>query len=224
MGSLADSFFNAASLLRVYPLLLQGLGVTAVLAVVAVPLGIASGIVLALFYSGGNRVLRAAIIAYIDVFRSFPILVLLLLIFYGLPFLGLKLNNFVAVTTALVLNYSGYFGEIFRAGIESVGRAQREAALSLGLTHMQAMVHVVLPQAVRNVTAPLAGNTLEMIKSTSVADLVSLPELLRSARVGQEMTYNPTPLTAAAVLFFVMLWPFARFVARLERQALERRR
>ena len=155
---------------------------------------------IAIVYSFRVRPLNVLLIAYVDLFRSFPILVLLLLIFYALPFVGVKLGNFVAVTTALVLNYSGYYGEIFRAGIESVSERQRKAALSLGLTPLQATVYVVLPQGIRNVTAPLASNSLEMIKSTSVADLVSLPELLRSARVGQELSYNATPLTAAAII------------------------
>jgi len=221
---LVDNFFNLDTLIKVYPLLLQGLAMTLGLAILSVPLGILAGLTIAIAYSFRIRPLNVLLIAYVDLFRSFPILVLLLLIFYALPFVGLKLGNFVAVTTALVLNYSGYYGEIFRAGIESVSERQREAALSLGLTPLQAMLYVVLPQAIRNVTAPLAGNTLEMAKSTSVADLVSLPELLRSARVGQELSYNATPLTAAAIMFFVLLWPIARVVAKLERQVLMRSR
>jgi polar amino acid transport system permease protein len=222
MDALLQSFLNWNSLLKTYPLLLQGLGMTAVLAVVAVPLAILAGLAVAIVYSLHIRVLNRLLIAYVDVLRSFPILVLLMLIFYALPFLGIRLNNFVAVTAALVLNYSGYYGEIFRAGIESVPSGQRTAALSLGLTPLGATFHVTLPQAVRNVIAPLAGNTLELVKSTAVADLVSLPELLRSARVAQEHTYDPTPLTVAAIMFFVLLWPLARMVARLERKALAR--
>jgi polar amino acid transport system permease protein len=79
---------------------------------------------------------------------------------------------------------------------------------------------VILPQATAKVLAPLAGNALELVKTTSIASLVALPELLRSARVAQEQTYNPTPLMAAAVLYFVLLWPFAHAVARLERRML----
>jgi polar amino acid transport system permease protein len=82
---------------------------------------------------------------------------------------------------------------------------------------------IVLPQAIRNVLAPLASNSLELVKATPIAALVALPELLRSARVAQEQTYNPTPLMAATAIFFVILYPFARWVARLERQALKAR-
>jgi polar amino acid transport system permease protein len=83
---------------------------------------------------------------------------------------------------------------------------------------------VIMPQALSRVLAPLASNSLELVKTTSIAALVALPELLRSARVAQEQTYNPTPLTAAAVIFFVLLFPFARWVARLERDMIMRQR
>jgi polar amino acid transport system permease protein len=214
------NFANLESLERIYPLLLQGLRLTAILSLVALPLAIAAGLAIAILYSFHHRLLNAVLLVYIDLFRSFPVLVLLILIFYGLPFLGVQLGSFAAAVLALVLNNSGYYGEIFRAGIEAVPKGQREAALSLGLRPGYAVFLVILPQAIRVVIAPLATNSLELIKTTSIASLVALPELLRSARVAQEQTYNPTPLMAAAVIFFVVLWPLARLVARLERKML----
>jgi polar amino acid transport system permease protein len=153
-------------------------------------------------------VLNVVLICYIDLVRAFPVVVLLVLIFYGLPLLGLKLGGFTAAVLTIALNNSGYYGEIFRAGIESIPKGQREAGRSLGL-----------PQAMRKALAPFASNSLELVKTTSIAALVALPELLRSARVAQEQTYNPTPLMAAAALYVVLLWPFARWVAVLERRA-----
>jgi polar amino acid transport system permease protein len=219
-----DNFANLDSLQRIYPLLLQGLRLTVLLAVVTLPIAVAVGLFIGVLYSLHHRWLNVVLIVWIDLFRSFPVLVLLILIFYGLPFLGLTLGNFAAVVTALVLNNSGYYGEIFRTGIEAVPKGQREAALALGLGRLQTVFLVILPQALRGILAPLAGNSLELIKTTSIAALVALPELLRSARVAQEQTYNPTPLTAAAVIFFVLLWPFARLVAKLERDMLARSR
>jgi polar amino acid transport system permease protein len=215
-----DNFANLDSLLRVYPLLLQGLELTALLSAVILPLAMAAGLAIAVLYSFHLAPLRAALLVYIDLLRSFPVLILLVLIFYGLPFVGVRLDNFTAVVLAMVLNNSGYYGEIFRAGIESVPKGQWEASRSTGLSALQTVFSVVLPQAVRSVVAPLASNSLELVKTTSVAALVALPELLRSARVAQEQTYNPTPLTAAAVIYFVLLWPAARWVARLERSFL----
>ena len=223
MQALLDNFADMNALMRVYPLLLQGLTYTVMLAVVALPLGLLLGLAVAVTYSFHRRWVNIALLIYIDIFRAFPVVVLLILVFYGLPFLGLTLGGFGAAVLAIVLNNSGYYGEIFRAGIESVPRGQYEAARALGFKPLHVVIYIVLPQAVRNVLAPLASNSLELIKATSIGALVALPELLRSARVAQEQTYNPTPLMAAAVIFFVLLYPIARWVARLERQALAAR-
>jgi polar amino acid transport system permease protein len=218
-----ENFANADSLLRIYPLLLQGLVYTVWLSAIALPLGVLLGLSIAVLYSFKHRWVNIALLVYIDLFRSFPVLVLLILLFYGLPFLGITLGGFAAAVLAIVLNNSGYFGEIFRAGFLSVPQGQTDAARALGFKPLHLVFYIILPQAIRNVMAPLASNSLELVKTTSIASLVSLPELLRSARVAQEQTYNPTPLMAAAVIFFVMLYPFARWVARLERQALKAR-
>lgn len=214
-----ENFLNLDSVLQIYPLLLQGLQFTILLALVALPLSILWGLALAIAYSFHNRALNILLIGYIDFVRAFPVVVLLVLIFYGLPFLGLKLGGFAAAVLAIALNNSGYYGEIFRAGIESVPKGQREAGLALGLRRWHVIALIILPQALRKALAPFASNSLELVKTTSIAALVALPELLRSARVAQEQTYNPTPLMAAAAIYFVLLWPFARWVAVLERRA-----
>jgi len=220
MQEFIANFANLESLARIYPLLLQGVRVTLLLSLVTIPLAVLGGLLLAVLYSFHLRFLNPVLIVYVDALRAFPVLVLLVLIFYGLPFIGVSLPAFPAAVLAIALNNSGYYGEIFRAGIETVPRGQREAARSTGLSAWQTAFSVVLPQAVRNVVAPLAGNTLELIKTTSIATVVALPELLRSARVAQESTYNPTPLTAAAVMYFALLWPLTRVVARLERKMI----
>ena len=219
-----DNFADWDSFVRIWPLLWQGLQLTVLLAVVTLPIAVAAGLLIAILYSFHNKALNVALLIWIDLFRSFPVLVLLILIFYGLPFLGLKLPSFAACVLALTLNNSGYYGEIFRAGIESIPPGQREAARALGLHPLQVIFLVILPQAIARVLAPLASNSLELVKTTSIAALVALPELLRSARVAQEQTYNPTPLTAAAIIFFVLLWPFARWVAKLERDMIMRQK
>ncbi len=217
-----ENFINLDSLSRVWPLLLQGLGLTVLLSLVALPLALLAGLAIAIAYSFRRRALNALLLVYIDFFRSFPVLVLLVLVYFGLPFLGLTLGGFAAAILALVLNNSGYYGEIFRAGIVSVPSGQGDAARALGLSPLQTAFLVILPQAMRNVVAPLASNSLELVKTTAIASLVALPELLRSARVALEQTYNPTPLMAAGAIYFVLLWPFARLVARLERRMLAR--
>ncbi len=220
MDLFLQNFANVPSLIRIYPLLLQGLKLTVLLALVALPLSVLTGLSIAMLYSFGGKLSRRLVIMAIDLLRSFPVLVLLIIIYYSLPFLGLTLGNFTAVVAALVINNTGYFGEIFRAGFDAIPRGQHEAAAALGLHRFQTMILVVLPQALKKVVAPLASNSLELVKTTSIAAMVALQELLRSARVAQEQTYNPTPLTAAAVIFFLMLWPFSHWVSRLERKAI----
>jgi polar amino acid transport system permease protein len=158
------------------------------------------------------------------VFRSLPPLVLLVFVYAGLPFAGLEVSPWGAVAIGFFLNTGAYYGEILRAGIESVPAGQVEAARSTGLSRGQAMAWVVLPQAVRNVLPDLISNTLEVVKLTSIASVVALPELLFQARQAQSVTFNATPIMAAAVAYFVLLWPVVRLLSRLENRQLAGRR
>lgn len=214
------SFFNWDSLKEIYPLLLNGWWMTIKLCVAVVPLGFALGAVVATVYSFHIRPLNWALILTVDFFRSVPPLVLLIYTVYGLPLLGWDVPAFGAVLVAFSFNSAAYFGEIIRAGIESIPKGQMEAARSTGLTRMQAMLYVILPQAVRNVAPDLTSNTLELIKATSIASVVALPELLRMGRVAQGLVYNATPLIAAAVIYLIMLWPMVRLLSRLERRMM----
>jgi polar amino acid transport system permease protein len=215
-----ESFLNPGVMRESVPYLLQGLGMTLKLAVLVVPIGIAGGLVLGSLHALGARWLRVLLVIWVDFFRAFPPLVLLVFVYYGLPFVGVEVSSVAAVALAFLLNTSSYYGEIFRAGIESVPRGQWEAARSTGLSAAQALVHVVLPQGARNVLPDLASNTLEVIKLTSLASVVALPELLRMARVVQGITFNPTPLVLAALLYLALLWPLVRLLARVERRFL----
>jgi polar amino acid transport system permease protein len=161
---------------------------------------------------------------WVDTFRALPPLVLLIFIFAGLPFMGVDVGAWGAVAIGFFLNTGAYYGEILRAGIESIPRGQIEAARSTGLTRGQTMRFVVLPQAVRNVLPDLISNTLEVVKLTSIASVVALPELLFQARQAQSVTYNATPIMVAAVVYFILLWPLVRVLSRLENRQLAGRR
>ncbi|MEJ0070982.1 MAG: amino acid ABC transporter permease [Pseudomonadota bacterium] len=223
MDEFIDNFANIDTLIEVWPLLLSGLKITALLCLTTVPLGAALGLTVAVLHSLRIRFLTGLLIFYVDFLRSFPPLVLLILIYYGLPFLGLELGELSAASLALVLNSSSYYGEIFRAGIEAIPKGQREAARSTGLTALQAMAYVVLPQAIKAVVPPLTSNTLELIKLTSIASVVALPELLRTARMAQDLVYNPTPLMAAALIYFLLLWPLVRLISKLDQRSMATR-
>lgn len=218
MENIIDSFFNLEVLLEIYPLLLQGLRLTLLLTVITIPVSALLGLLIAVLHSVPNRLVRVLLMLYIDFLRSIPPLVLLVFIYYGLPFLGIRFDAFTAAVLALVLNGSSFFGEIFRAGLESVPRGQDEAARSTGLTGSQAMIQVIIPQGTRNVLPDLITNVLELAKQTSLASVVGLQELLRNAQIAQGLVYNPTPLVAAAVIYFLILWPFVRLISRMQRQ------
>ena len=224
MDELIQSFFNVEIATAALPIVIQGLLNTILLSLLVVPLGLIGGTVLALLAHSRSRFIRWPLIAWVDFFRAFPPLVLLILLFAGLPFAGLELGGFACVAIAFFLNTGAYYGEILRAGIESIPHGQVEAARSTGLSRLQAMIYIVLPQAVRNVLPDLLSNTLEVVKLTSLGSVVAVPELLYQARQAQSLTFNPTPIVMAAVIYFLILWPMVRVLSRLENRALAARR
>ena len=137
------------------------------------------------------------------------------------PFLlqGLWMTLLLSLTVVPLGNNSSYYGEVFRAGLESVPRGQTEAARSTGLNRFQTLWHVVIPQATRNVLPELISNTLEVIKLTALASVVAMPELLNNARQAQALTYNPTPIVLAALMYLMLLWPVVRLLSRLEHRS-----
>ena len=217
------SFFNEDSLREVWPLLMSGWWMTIKLCLAVVPLGFCFGVFLATVHSFHIRTLNWGLVVFVDFFRSIPPLVLLIYVTYGLPFFGWDVPPFAAVLVAFTFNSGSYYGEIVRAGIESIPAGQMEAARSTGLSRVQAMIYVILPQALRNVAPDLTSNTIELIKATSIASVVALPELLRMGRVAQGLVYNATPLMAVAAIYLLMLWPMVRLLSRLERRMMSAR-
>lgn len=216
MDLIIENFFNLEIMRQAFPLLLRGLGTTALLCLAVIPLGLAGGLTVALMARTRIRVLRFAVICLIDFFRAVPPLVLLIFIYSGLPFAGIEMSPFAAVCFGFLLNNSAYYAEIYRAGIESIGAGQMEAARSTGLSSAQAMVYVVLPQAVRNVLPDLLNNTIEVVKLTSIASVVALQELLYSADMARSITYNSSPIVLAAGLYLLFLWPTVRMLSHFE--------
>jgi polar amino acid transport system permease protein len=218
MDTILQQFFNLGVMEQAFPLILGGLKQTVIICLIVVPLGLAGGLAFALISLSRLRTVRWAAIAAIDFFRSIPPLVLLIFVYAGLPFAGFRLSPLAAVAISFFLNTSSYYGEIYRAGIESVGLGQWDAALSTGLRSHQTLAYVVLPQAVRNVLPDLVSNTVEVVKLTSIASVVALPELLYSADMARSVTFNSSPIVLAAAIYLAMLWPLVRLISRLERR------
>lgn len=218
MEAVIQQFFNLEIMVKSLPLVLRGLGMTLLICAVVIPMGLVGGLVFALGSLSRNRAIRWFSIAFVDLFRALPPLVLLIFIYAGLPFAGLSLSPFMAVTIGFFLNNSAYFAEIFRAGLLSVPKGQTEAARSTGLTAAQTLVHVTLPQATRNVLPDLLSNTVEVVKLTSLASVVSLGEMLHAAGLVRSLTFNVSPLVLAAGIYLALLWPLIRLIARFERR------
>jgi polar amino acid transport system permease protein len=216
MELFAAEFLNIDIMVKVMPMIVSGFLRTLLLCVILIPVGWLGGIGAMLLSTSRSPLLRWPAVAAIDFFRSFPPLVLIVFIYAGFPFLGLELPAMVTIVIAFLLNSSSYYGEIFRAGVLSVPPGQAEAARSTGMTQGQAFLSVVLPQAVRNVLPELVSNTVELVKLTTLASVVSVPELLHSADLARSLTYNSSPLVLAALIYLVCLWPLVRLAGRLE--------
>lgn len=213
-----DTFFNVPVLVRTFPLLLSGLWVTVKLGVTSILGGLVLGLGLALVRLYGAAVFRSLARVYIDILRSIPILVLLIVVYYALPFVGIRLSPFVSAAVTLTLVSSAYTAEIFRAGIEAIPRGQFEASGALGLSYRHTMVDVILPQAIRIVIPPLTNNCINVMKDTALASVVAMPDLLKQATQAQALAANPTPLIGAALIYIALLWPLVAIVSRLERR------
>lgn len=216
MTDFVHTFLNIRVLIETHRALLIGLETTLKLISLSLLLAMGWGLVLAVARNTRLPFITGFTIFYVDMVRSLPILVLLMLIYYALPFIGISIGNFWAATTALALSGGAYYGEIFRAGIESIHSGQLEASRSLGMTYLQSMVYVVLPQAIKVVLPPLSTNTLEFIKATAVASIVAIPDILRKAQLAQSNTFNPTPLVGALLLYILLCYPLVRLISRFE--------
>lgn len=216
MDALLHQFFNVEVMVQAWPIMLRGAGLTLLLCLAVIPMGLLGGLLVAVASTSTRRRVRWPVVVLVDFFRAVPPLALLIFISAGLPFAGVRLSPFAAVVLSFFLNNSAYYGEIIRAGIESIGAGQREAARSTGLNALQTQVYVVLPQALRNVLPDLVSNTIEVVKLTSLASVVAFAELLYAAEMARSVTYNASPLIMAAAMYLVLLWPAVRLASRLE--------
>jgi polar amino acid transport system permease protein len=146
------------------------------------------------------------------------VLVLLFVVYYALPFAGIRLSSFASATTAISMVSAAYSAEIIRAGIEAIPAGQFEAARALGLHFSSTMIKVILPQAIRIVVPPLTSNSINVMKDTALASVVAMPDLLKQANQAQALAANPTPLIVAAVIYLIILLPLVRLVGLLERR------
>ncbi|WP_207782364.1 amino acid ABC transporter permease [Phytoactinopolyspora limicola] len=222
------TFFDVSYGWEVLPSILEGLWLNIRVLVVAAVCVVVVALALALLRTLRGPIflpLRLLATVYTDLFRGMPLLIVLYLVGLGLPALRLDwipTQAAVLGTIALVLTYSAYVAEVFRAGIEAVHPSQRAAARSLGLTHRQTMRMVVLPQAVRKVTPPLLNDFVALQKDVGLISVLGAVDAIRRAQIEVSQTFNFTPYVVAGLLFVLLAVPSARIADWVSNRAARR--
>jgi len=208
-------------LVEIAPQLLAGVRVTLALTSWALTMGVSLGLPMALARVYGRGLLKWSAMLYTEALRGTPLLVQLFIIYYGLPDIiaGLRLDRFTAAALALGLNSAAYQAEYFRGAISGIGEGQLQAALSLGMTRLQAIVHIIMPQAFRLALPALSNEVAYMLKYTSVVFVIAVPDLMSRGKMIIGWSYRAEEtLLAVALLYIVLVNGAARLMADLERK------
>lgn len=177
------------------------------------------GLFLAVVRNYNIKTIGMMITAYVVLFRSIPAMVLVVLVYFALPFVGLNLPSTNSVIMSLSLLFGAYTTEIFRSGINSVDRLQIDASKSLGMNSLKTMRYIILPQAMRVVIPPLTTVLIDVLKTTSIAYVVGVPELIARARQMEGVIGSVTPLIFVSVLYFLIILPVVILSSRLEKRS-----
>ena len=211
-----DSFFNPRIMAQVIPSILSGMWITLWLSIVVILTGTLLGLALATLRAFQNRLANLLIILFVDAFRAIPPLVILIIAFFALPYVEVQLSGLVAAWLCLSLVLAAFCEEIFWASILSVHKGQWEAARSTGFTFLQTLRYVVLPQAMRLALPPLTNRAIAIGKSTALASVVAVPEILNQASSAQAQFANASPLTLAALAYLAIFIPLVVFSRWIE--------
>jgi len=218
-----DTFFNGPVFARYLPAILKGMVVTIEIAVVVVITGILLGLVLAIVRAFRLRAINVLIVVLVDVFRALPPMVLLLLVYFGLPNVGINVPSFAVLWLVLALVLAAFAEEIFWAGILSIPKGQWEAARSTGLSFLATLAHVVLPQAIRLAVPPLTNRTIAITKNTALGTVIGVGEILNQATAAQSFSGNATPLMMGAIAYLILFVPVVALGRYLETRFAWRR-
>jgi len=214
-----------------YMQIVRGLGNTLLISILAIFLGIAFGALAfllrnSLFLDNSRfkilrafgKVCKAVGYVYVDVIRATPMVTQLLIIYFVI-FASVNINAIFVAVLAFGFNSGAYVSEIFRAGIQSIDKGQTEAGRSLGLSHLQTMIYIVVPQAIKNVLPTLANEFIVLIKETAVVGYISVQDLTRGADIIRSLTFEPfLPLIAAAVIYYIIIKFLTLAISAFERK------
>jgi polar amino acid transport system permease protein len=202
-----DTFFNGRVIAHYLPDIAAGMVVTIEIALAVVVTGIGLGLVLASVRAFRVGAVNAVIVVFVDMFRALPPLVLMLLVFFGLPNIGINLPSFAVLWLVLALVLAAFAEEIFWAGILSIPKGQWEAARSTGLSFLGTLAYIILPQAVRLTVPPLTNRTIAITKNTALGTVIGVGEILNQASTAESFSGNATPLMMGAVAYLLLFIP-----------------
>ena len=207
-------------MLQIVPAIAGGFQVTLSLFFIVIILSVPGGLLLALLRLSTNRVVTTMVDAYVYVMRGTPLMLQILLIYYGLPFMidGFELTDMTAAVLSFVLNYIAYLCEIFRSGIQSVPKGQYEGAKVLGFTYVQTMYKIILPQVIKRVLPPLANETITLLKDTSLVYVLAMNDILRITRSIVQRDFDITAFIVAGVFYLAMTFVLTKLYQYLERR------
>ncbi len=203
-----------------FPLLLEGAIFTIEITVISVALGIVIGLFVGIGRISKIKIIKWFTAIYVDFIRGTPLLVQIFLIYFALPVItGIKMNPFIAAVAACSINSGAYVAEIFRAGIQSIDDGQMEAGRSLGLSWIQTMRYIIVPQAFKRVIPPLGNEFIALLKDSSLVSVIGFEELTRRGQLVIARTYASLEVwLCVAIIYLVMTLSISRFVAYLERR------
>lgn len=207
-------------ILQIAPAIAGGFQVTLSLFFIVIILSVPGGLLLALLRLSTNRVVTSIVDAYVYVMRGTPLMLQILLIYYGLPFMidGFELTDMTAAVLSFVLNYIAYLCEIFRSGIQSIPKGQYEGAKVLGFTYVQTMYKIILPQVIKRVLPPLANETITLLKDTSLVYVLAMNDILRITRSIVQRDFDITAFIVAGVFYLAMTFVLTKLYQYLERR------
>ena len=212
--------YNFSLVVSAFPLLLMGAVVTIKITAISVTLGIAIGLFAGIARISSFWPVRALAAVYVDFIRGTPLLVQIFIMYFALPVItGQRIDPFIAAITACSINSGAYVAEIFRSGIQSIDSGQMEAGRSLGMTWIQTMCYIIVPQAFKRVIPPLGNEFIALLKDSSLVSVIGFEELTRRGQLIIARTYGSLEIwTSVAVIYLAMTLTISRFVAYLERR------
>ena len=207
-----------AYMLELLPQLLEGLKVTMEFFLIVLVLSIPLGILVALGRKSKLFILNKILEYYILVMRGTPLLLQIIVIFFGLPIVGITFERFTAGVIAFTLNYAAYFGEIFRSGINSIDEGQYEGAEVLGLSPVTTFFKIILPQAIKRVVPPVANEITVLVKDTSLVYVLGLDEILKIAKIASNRDVTLVPLLLCAFMYLIIIGIISKGVQKVEKR------